>query len=262
MSASTHELESIDNLDTLTGVSAAGTISIAAAYITDIDIIIFDTKEFSAVKLGYFGTAECGGLAEHALAGSWDSNPTVHKKAKVKIFSAGFGGGASGVYIYDMSGKQFGEFYSTGVQVGFCELFEEFNVKNLNPLSLKSEGARGRAEGTLMTDFFVIEDPIYGQQKAAVIKDFDPSDGDILHFGGNIADSLPLKDELDIKVVQTSNQLMEASEEDLDFVYYEPLGYLYHDQNSEARGFGSDGGVIAVLDGGPNLNIESFLIAG
>lgn len=259
MSVSPQALESMV-LDPLTGVSAAGTLAIVALGLTEIEIVIFDSNEFSAVNLGWRGLASCASAAKAALAGSWESNPTLHKKAKVKITSIGVVAGGSGVFIYDMSGKKLGEFYAAGLGVGVCELFKEFKVNNLNPLSLTNEGGRGQAEGTNMSDFFVIDDPIYGHKRAPLIEDFESSDGDLIHFGGEFNSLLP-GEELDMKVVQTSRQLMDASMENNEFIYWQPYGFLYHDKNLETKGFGSDGGVVAVLEGGPELGIDSLHFA-
>ena len=256
-------LEDSSDKDLLTGpIEAAGTLTFYSAIYTDIKIIIMDTPSTSAVELTWDGFALCAGAGAHALAGKWTGNPVAGNKVRVQMVSAGIVGGGTNLFFFQSDGSDLGTFLAGGLELGACVLNEEFDVKRLNSVALSSSGGRGVGQGTSQTDFMILDnDPTYGQKQAPVIKDFDSSDGDILHFGGEIADSLPSIDELEFKVVQTSKELIEASEEDLDFVYYEPLGFLYHDQNSEASGFGSDGGVIAVLDGGPNLNIDSFHVA-
>ena len=249
--------------DLLTGSDlATGTLTFGGFGYVKVAIFISSTASTSAAELSWEGWAPCVGGGGHPLVGRWNSDPFASDKVLVSILSAGVGVGGTELILTKDDGSELGSFVAGGLEFGACVINEKFDVKRLHSIALSSSGNRRVGQGTSETDLFILDsDPIYGQKQSAVIKDFDPSDGDMLHFGGKTADSLPLIDELEFKVVQTSRQLMEASEEGLDLVYWQPYGFLYEDKNSESNGFGSDGGVLTVLDGAPNLSLDSFHIS-
>ena len=51
---------------------------------------------------------------------------------------------------------------------------------------------------------------------------------------------------------------MRLARKDFDFLYDQKKGGLYYNENGSKKGFG-DGGIIAILKGGPNLDSDNII---
>lgn len=60
--------------------------------------------------------------------------------------------------------------------------------------------------------------------------------------------------------VNSAKQLKKAQKSSIDLVYFQPKGELYCNENLGRKGWG-DIGLIAVIDGGPLLSAENFVLA-
>lgn len=88
------------------------------------------------------------------------------------------------------------------------------------------------------------------------ITNFNP-ELDALRF--DVSDFGLRQRDVEFKVVATKKQLKKFLRKDFDFIYESRKGALYFNENQTAKGFG-EGGLLAILKGGPSLSEENFEI--
>jgi len=205
---------------------------------------------------------KCASVGKSALVGDVYMTDLLTNQVRVRLFSVGAGAGGTDITM-TVNGKTFGEFHAAGFNAGICAIDEMFTV-DFNPPwrpTFQNDGFRNIAKGTETTDLFVINERNSGGLRGSpLIEDFDADQDDLLVFEGAAAESLPAMDQVEFKTVQTSRQLLEASEGEANLIYFEPYGLLFHDGNFEAKGFGDEGSVIAVLEGSPEISQSSISV--
>ena len=97
----------------------------------------------------------------------------------------------------------------------------------------------------------------FGKRQADRITGFDSAEGDQLALGRNVFDSLT---DIDLVTVTSKTQLATQSGSSTALIYFEPKGQLYFNQNGDESGYGEDGGLFAILKGGPDLSESAFRI--
>ena len=97
----------------------------------------------------------------------------------------------------------------------------------------------------------------FGKGKADQITGFSPDDGDQLALSTNAFQGLS---EINLVTVSSNRQLKAQQTQPSNFIYYEAKGQLYFDQNESDKGYGKEGGLFAILKGGPDLTESSFQI--
>ena len=97
----------------------------------------------------------------------------------------------------------------------------------------------------------------FGKGKADHITGFRPKDGDQLALS---TDAFPGLSEINLVTVSSKRQLKAQRQESSNLIYFEAKGQLYFDQNNDQNGFGEDGGLFAILKGGPDLTESAFRI--
>ena len=104
-------------------------------------------------------------------------------------------------------------------------------------------------------DQFVFNTPdAFGKKGADQITDFNPSQGDKLALSPN---AFPGLSDPSLTSVASKKSLASAQKGGAAFIYYQPLGQLFYNQNGTGKGFGS-GGLFAVLLGTPQLTMDSL----
>ena len=238
-----------------------GNLTFLAAILTEVDAIFIGNDDNPAVHLGWSGAAWCAGGGTSVLVADWKKDPTKYKKLRGNLISAGAGAGGTSLFFYSLEDDTLvGETTAAGAEIGACVLDKEFKVNKLTSTTLtpKNKGQRYRA--TSAADFYIFDRKIkYGQDSAPTIKKFGTKGSDHISFSARLAKNLPSIDEIQLKTVQSSKKLEKASRKGFDFIYFQPEGHLYHDTNSEKDGLG-EGGLMAVLDGSPDLDASSFHI--
>ena len=68
------------------------------------------------------------------------------------------------------------------------------------------------------------------------------------------------RDLICLGLAELVGQLKAQEKQASNFTYYEAKGKLYFDQNGAKKGYGDEGGLFAILKGGPDLTESSFLI--
>ena len=97
----------------------------------------------------------------------------------------------------------------------------------------------------------------FGKAKADRITGFTPDDGDKLALSTN---AFPGLSEINLVTVSSKRQLKAQKTQPSNVIYLEAKGKLYFDQNETKKGYGEEGGLFAILKGGPDLTESSFQI--
>ena len=106
-------------------------------------------------------------------------------------------------------------------------------------------------------DKFLFYNPgIFGKESATKLADFDPFEDDSILLDKA---SFYLGKKIKLKSVTGKKALKRASRSKKNFVYNEKKGFLYFNENGKESGWG-DGGLLAVLEGKPELGESDFTI--
>jgi ELWxxDGT repeat protein len=98
----------------------------------------------------------------------------------------------------------------------------------------------------------------FGKRQADRITGFDQTDEDQLALGRDVFDGLT---DIDLVTVTSKTQLSDQRDNNnTGLIYFEPKGKLYFNQNGDESGYGEDGGLFAILKGGPELSESAFRI--
>ena len=116
---------------------------------------------------------------------------------------------------------------------------------------------RDRLSGRAGADNFLFDeaDAGCGRRQADVISDFDVAQGDRI-----LLDSAAFEGDGVVSVAESRRDFQQLRESgDCDFIYYQPRGGLYYNENGEESGFG-DGGLLAAIKGAPELSAEQIAL--
>ena len=104
--------------------------------------------------------------------------------------------------------------------------------------------------------------PLIASPKTAdKIIGFDASQGDTLAVSSNAFPSLQNATEISFASTKTG-KLKRLSKKDYDFIYFERKGWLYFDGNGSDKNWGdsSEGGLVAIFKGKPELTADDFTL--
>ena len=116
---------------------------------------------------------------------------------------------------------------------------------------------RDRLSGRGGADDFLFDqaDGGCGRRHADVIRDFDADQGDRI-----LLDSGAFESDGVVSVADSRREFQQLRNRgDCDFIYYQPKGGLYYNENGDGRGFG-EGGLLAALKGSPELSAEQIAL--
>jgi hypothetical protein len=102
----------------------------------------------------------------------------------------------------------------------------------------------------------------FKKKKADKIKGFEP-DYDFLTFTNRSIPQLTGDAPISFAKAKNRKRLIRLSKKNYDFIYYEKKGRLYWDSNGTDKKWGdpNEGGLIAILKGKPELNMNDILIS-
>ena len=130
-----------------------------------------------------------------------------------------------------------------------------------------SKEGKGKLIGSSYTDVFIFLDfDVFTKKNADKIIGFDSSDGDQIYVSPDAFPALQdaAEQRSDIKFASTNKkkELKLLGKQDYDFVYFEKKGKLYFDGNGTDKKWGdsSEGGLVAILKGKPELTQEDFYL--
>ena len=94
-----------------------------------------------------------------------------------------------------------------------------------------------------------------GRRQADVIRDFDAEQGARI-----LLDSEAFEGDGVVSIAESRREFRQLRRSgDCDFIYFQPRGGMYYNENGEDRGFG-EGGRLAVLKGAPDLTAEQIAL--
>ncbi|AII43192.1 hypothetical protein KR100_07425 [Synechococcus sp. KORDI-100] len=116
---------------------------------------------------------------------------------------------------------------------------------------------RDRLSGRAGADNFLFNEAEggCGRRQADVISDFDSEQGDRI-----LLDSAAFEGDGVVSVAESRRDFQQLRNSgDCDFIYYQPRGGLYYNENGEESGFG-EGGLLAAIKGAPELTAEQIAL--
>ena len=105
-------------------------------------------------------------------------------------------------------------------------------------------------------DGFLFSSNEFGNKKADLIKDFDPDEGDSLVVRQDIFN---ISSKIKFKNVNGKLKAKKAAKSKNNFIYDDKNGLLYFNEDGKEKGWG-DGGLLAKLQGKPDLSADHFTI--
>jgi hypothetical protein len=89
------------------------------------------------------------------------------------------------------------------------------------------------------------------------ITDFDGTKGDRMELSTQTFKGIG---ELEFKTANNKRDLRRASKSSADIIYHAPSGKLFFNANGDTKGFGSQGGMFAILESAPILSADHFIL--
>ena len=128
---------------------------------------------------------------------------------------------------------------------------------------IESVLGKGKLKGTTGADAFTFDSfEAFTKQSADKIIGFNASQGDTIAVGPNAFPSLQGVSDISFASTRSKKEFKQMSKEDYDFVYFEKKGRLYFDGNGAEKVWGnsSEGGLVAILKGKPELTAEDITL--
>jgi hypothetical protein len=128
---------------------------------------------------------------------------------------------------------------------------------------IESVLGKGKLKGTTGADAFTFDSfEAFTKQSADKIIGFNASQGDTIAVGPNAFPSLQGVSDISFASTRSKKEFKQMSKEDYDFVYFEKKGRLYFDGNGAEKNWGnsSEGGLVAILKGKPELTAEDITL--
>lgn len=122
---------------------------------------------------------------------------------------------------------------------------------------------KGKLKGGTGADEFAFDSfDKFSKKGADKIIDFNSAEGDFLGFYNYEIPRVMSGRQFKYAKVNKKRDLKALSKQDYDFIYFEKKGRLFHDANGYEKGWGSvdEGGLVAILKGKPELNINDIIV--
>ena len=94
----------------------------------------------------------------------------------------------------------------------------------------------------------------FNKKSADKITNFNPST-DTLEID---TDSFGIDSSATFATAKNKRKLKKLAKKDFDFLYDQKKGGLYFNENGAGKGFGEDGGIIAIIKGAPDLTSSNL----
>ena len=130
---------------------------------------------------------------------------------------------------------------------------------------IKSVSGRGKLKGTSTADAFTFASfESFTKKSADKIIGFDSRQGDTIAVSSDAFPSLKGNSKIRFTVTNSKKKLKQLSKQGFDFLYFEKKGRLYFDGNGAGKNWGNpnEGGLVAILEGKPDLTASDFTLMG
>ena len=128
---------------------------------------------------------------------------------------------------------------------------------------IKSIRGKGILKGTKTANAFTFDSfEAFTKKSADKIIRFNSSQGDKIAVSPNAFPGLQDVSGISFASTKRKKKLKKLSKDDYDFVYFEKKGRLYFDGNGAEKNWGnsSEGGLVAILKGKPELTLEDITL--
>ena len=128
---------------------------------------------------------------------------------------------------------------------------------------IQSVRGKGKLKGTKVADAFTFDSfEAFTKKSADKIIGFNASQGDTIAVSPNAFPALTGASAISFASTRNKKEFKQLSKEDYDFVYFEKKGRLYFDGNGAEKNWGnsSEGGLVAILKGKPELTAEDVTL--
>ncbi|QNI51519.1 metallopeptidase [Synechococcus sp. RS9915] len=128
---------------------------------------------------------------------------------------------------------------------------------------IESVRGKGKLKGTKVADAFTFDSfEAFTKKSADKIIGFKPSQGDTIAVSPTAFPGLKGVSDISFASTRSKKELQQLSKEHYDFVYFEKKGRLYFDGNGAEKNWGnsSEGGLVAILKGKPELTAEDITL--
>ena len=122
---------------------------------------------------------------------------------------------------------------------------------------------KGKLKGSRLADAFTFDSfDVFSKKGADKIIGFDASDGDTIAVSQYAFPALKGASVINFASTNKKKKLRQLSQQDYDFVYFEKKGRLYFDGNGSDKGWGdaTEGGLVAIIKGRPELTVEDLIL--
>lgn len=130
---------------------------------------------------------------------------------------------------------------------------------------IKSVSGTGKLKGTSTADAFTFGSfESFTKKSADKIIGFDSRQGDTIAVSSDAFPSLKGNSEIRFTVTNSKKELKQLSKQGFDFLYFGKKGRLYFDGNGAGENWGNpnEGGLVAILQGKPDLTASDFTLLG
>jgi len=130
---------------------------------------------------------------------------------------------------------------------------------------IESVSGRGKLKGTSTADAFTFTSfESFTKKSADKIIGFDSRQGDTIAVSSDAFPSLKGNSKIRFTVTNSKKKLKQLSKQGFDFLYFEKKGRLYFDGNGAGKNWGNpnEGGLVAILQGKPDLTASDFTLMG
>ena len=128
---------------------------------------------------------------------------------------------------------------------------------------IESVRGKGKLKGTKVSDAFTFDSfESFTKQSADKIIGFNASHGDTIAVSSTAFPGLKGVSDISFASTRSKKEFKQLSKEDYNFVYFEKRGRLYFDGNGAEKNWGdsSEGGLVAILKGKPELTVEDITL--
>jgi hypothetical protein len=128
---------------------------------------------------------------------------------------------------------------------------------------IESVRGKGKLKGTNVADAFTFDSfDVFTKKAADKIIGFDASEGDTIAVSPYAFPALQGASDISFISTNKKKDLKLLGKQDYDFVYFEKKGKLYFDGNGSDKKWGnsSEGGLVAILKGKPELTVEDITL--
>ena len=155
-----------------------------------------------------------------------------------------------------------GESYSSRAADDYSDFFHIIDLEPYDGI-IETVRGKGKLKGTRVADAFTFNSlESFTKKSADKIIGFNASQGDTIAVSLDAFPALKGVSDISFASTRSKKEFKQLSKDDCNFVYFEKRGRLYFDGNGAEKNWGdsSEGGLVAILKGKPELTVEDITL--